>query len=69
MATATKRAMAREGNGEGGKSFGNYDSGGERQKGKWRERQRAIATQRGWRAFDSGNNGGGTKDTGCLRYD
>ncbi len=51
--------MAREGNGEGGKGFGNGDSGGGQQKGKW-------LRQRGWRAFNGGNNRDGAKDTAAC---
>jgi hypothetical protein len=47
--------MAREGNGKGGKSFSDGDSG-KRGYGQW-------LWQRGWQAFDGGNDGDSTKDT------
>ncbi len=68
MAMATKRARARAGRGiamatrvvgnKKGKGAGNKDGNGNQpqQLGQWLQ-------QRGWRVFDSSNNGDGAKDT------
>jgi hypothetical protein len=67
MATVTKRARARAGRGmvtatrvagdEKGKGAGNKEGNGDR-----RQQHGQLLWQRGWWAFDGGNNGDGAKD-------
>jgi hypothetical protein len=55
--------MAREGNGKGGKRFGDGNSSGSHKKGNGKSGYGQWLWQRGWQAFDGGNDGGGAKDT------
>jgi hypothetical protein len=60
MATAMNRAMAREGNGKGGKRFGNSDSGGRRRaiKRTMARAARAMATATKRTMATNGDNTG-----------
>ncbi len=61
IATATRVAGNKKGNGTGDKKGdGNGNKEGD---GDQRQQHRQWLRQRGWWAFDGGNNGDGAKDT------